>query len=69
MTGPDQETDEENNLIFNDCNDNFEYAVEFIDDFISDTDDVPVTDRELMDMHNTEVGKEVSRVLMGSPIT
>lgn len=59
----DRQQDEDGNVILHDCNDNVEWALEFIQEF-SDLPNTPRTNtsRELMDIHNNEVGRRVSSI-------
>lgn len=54
--------DEEGNLIYYNCNDNVEWALRNLDEFIGVVRSSPVTTLELMHEHNTHVGEKVRTV-------
>ena len=61
-----RQEDADGNIIFNDCNDNIEWALSFVQGFVDNSTTLPspseATARDLMDIHNNALGRRVCTV-------
>ena len=68
VIGPVRKEDADGNIVFNECSDNVNWAMTFLQSFVdsSMTQVTPedATDRQLMDKRNIEVGRQVGILLL-----